>query len=277
MKEQFYKYLDQFLIYLTKVKNYSKLTTKTYELPIRQAIELCEIYEENSVVVFDLKKYRVKIAFQKNKTINKKISSIRSFVNYLHDQNIPIKLLTSNSVKSAQTLPKPIETDKIFESLNHAQLEEKLIVAMVYSLGVRISELASIKLENIQSNFIIVKGKGNKERQLPLNDLLKQLLEIYLKTYEPGHYLFEKENKPYSSRQLQYKIQKSFEAIGLKVTPHQLRHSFATDLLNNGARINDISLLLGHSSLKATGIYTKLNTNIKLKQYNNSHPLSTIR
>jgi len=77
-----------------------------------------------------------------------------------------------------------------------------------------------------------------------------------------------------SSRQLQYRLNKAFKEIGIHATPHQLRHSFASDLLNNGARINDISQLLGHSSLKATGIYTKLNTNTKLKQYNTAHPLS---
>ena len=69
-------------------------------------------------------------------------------------------------------------------------------------------------------------------------------------------------------------LEKAFKSISINASPHQLRHSFATDLLNNGARINDISELLGHSSLKATGIYTKLNTNTKLTQYNMAHPLN---
>jgi integrase/recombinase XerC len=73
---------------------------------------------------------------------------------------------------------------------------------------------------------------------------------------------------------LQYRLKVAFNSIGVDATPHQLRHSFATDLLNNGARINDISQLLGHNSLKATGIYTKLNTNTKLTQYNMAHPLN---
>ncbi len=185
-----------------------------------------------------------------------------------------IKLIGATTVKTAQTLPKPIQTSNILESMDESTLEEKVIVLFIYSFGVRISELASLKLEDIKEQWISVIGKGSKQRQIPSNETINNLIREYRKTYNPKVYLFEKKDIALTNRQLQYRIECAFKKIGIKATPHQLRHSFATDLLNDGARINDISQLLGHSSLKATGIYTKLNTNTKLKQYNNSHPLN---
>jgi len=274
MKEQFTKYLEEFCDYLLNLKNYSKLTVKTYEQPIKQAILLSEIYKEDEIIVFDITKFRIKIASQNPKTINKKISSLNSFISYLETKDIIVKLQGANSIKSPQTLPKPIQSKDIFESIQNATLEEKLIILSIYSFGLRISELESLKLENINKNSIKVEGKGNKQREIPSNDLINNLMDEYIKLFNPKIYLFEKDEKQMSKRQLQYKLNKAFKRIGIKASPHQLRHSFATDLLNDGARINDISELLGHSSLKATGIYTKLNTNTKLKQYNMSHPLN---
>ncbi len=275
IKEDFETYLEGFCEYLEKLKNYSPLTIKTYKTPISKAIELSELYEEEQGIIFDITKYRFKIASQNPKTINKKLSALNSFIEYLETKDIKVHLKGAKSIKIASTLPKPVQTKNIFEVLEETTLEEKVVIVAIYSFGLRIAELASLKLENIKSNSISVIGKGNKQREIPTNSYINDLLDEYIKTFLPKVYLFEKESsEPMSIRQLQYKVEKAFKKIGIKVTPHQLRHSFATDLLNDGARINDISELLGHSSLKATGIYTKLNTNTKLKQYNMSHPLN---
>lgn len=274
MKEKFYKYLEEFCEYLLDLKNYSPLTVKTYKQPIEEAIKISEIYEENGKTIFDITKFRIQVASLNPKTINKKISSINSFVSYLDSKHIDIKLVGNNTIKSPQTLPKPIQTKNIFESLENATLEEKLIIVFIYSFGVRISELATLKLKDIKQNAIQVTGKGNKQREIPSNPVANNLLQEYLSFYTPSEYLFEENSKALTKRQIQYRLEKAFRKIGIKATPHQLRHSFATDLLNDGARINDISELLGHSSLKATGIYTKLTTNTKLKQYNIAHPLN---
>ena len=274
MKEKFYKYLEEFCEYLLDLKNYSPLTVKTYKQPIEEAIKISEIYEEKGKTIFDITKFRIQIASLNPKTINKKISSINSFVSYLDSKHIDIKLVGNNTIKSPQTLPKPIQTKNIFESLENATLEEKLIIVFIYSFGVRISELATLKLKDIKQNSIQVIGKGNKQREIPSNSVANNLLQEYLSSYTPSKYLFEENSKALTKRQIQYRLEKAFRKIGIKATPHQLRHSFATDLLNDGARINDISELLGHSSLKATGIYTKLTTNTKLKQYNIAHPLN---
>ena len=274
IKKEFLDYSDNFIIYLTKIKNYSPLTAKTYLTPIKQAIDISELYTENEKITFDITKYRIKIAQQNKKTINKKLSALRSFCTFLETKDIDVKLISSNSIKTAETLPKPIQTKNIFDSLKNADDEEKLIILLIYSFGIRISELATLKLKDIYDDWIIVTGKGDKQRQIPSNTTISTLLNEYIKNYNPSIYLFEKNNLALTKRQLQYKIERIFLKIGIKATPHQLRHSFATDLLNEGARINDISQLLGHSSLKATGIYTKLNTNTKLKQYNKAHPLN---
>jgi len=274
IKDQYKEYLNDFCTYLLSLKNYSELTVKTYKTPILDAINTSELYEESGSVIFDITKFRIKIAKQSPKTINKKLSSIQSFINYLETKNIELHLKGANTIKIPESLPKPIGTDNIFESLEEATLEEKLIIIYIYSFGLRISELASLTLNNIKSEWISVVGKGNKQREIPSNEIANSIYEEYIATFYPKTYLFEKDDKPMSVRQLQYRVEKAFKKVGIKATPHQLRHSFATDLLNDGARINDISELLGHSSLKATGIYTKLNTNTKLKQYNMSHPLN---
>ena len=274
MKNQFYKYLEQFCEYLIELRNYSPLTIKTYKTPIFEAIKKSEIYEENNQIHFDITKYRIAISTQNPKTINKKLSSIKSFLLFLKSKDLVIILSGATTIKTEKTLPKPILTDNIFESLENATILERIIILFIYSFGLRISELASLKLEDINDNFIRVLGKGDKQREIPSNQTINKLLKEYIKIYTPQIYLFEKENIPLTKRQLQYILQKTFKKIGISATPHQLRHSFATDLLNDGARINDISELLGHSSLKATGIYTKLTTNTKLKQYNKSHPLN---
>ncbi len=274
MKEDFFKLIDQYLHYLQNIKKYSPLTVKTYKAPLLDMLVQSELYEEDGRIILDITKYRIKISRQNNKTINKKLSTIRSFLGFLETKNIIITLTGANSVKSAQTLPKPLSTDKIYEALENADEKQKLIVLLIYSFGLRISELADLKLSHLNKTHITVTGKGDKQRQIPSNKTVNELLEKYIEEKKPKEFIFEKNSKKYTIRQLQYAVEKLFKKIGIKATPHQLRHSFATDLLNNGARINDISELLGHSSLKATGIYTKLNTNIKLKQYNTSHPLS---
>jgi integrase/recombinase XerD len=170
------------------VKNYSLLTVKTYKTPILKAIEISEIYEEenSTYIIFDITKYRIQIAKQNNKTINKKISSIKSFLTFLDTKNISIKLLGATSVKSPQTLPKPILTSNIFESIESSTLEEKVIVLFIYSFGIRISELESLKIENIHDEYILVTGKSNKQRQIPSNDVINILIKQYINDNNPS-------------------------------------------------------------------------------------------
>jgi integrase/recombinase XerC len=275
MKEKFQEYAEEFLDYLLDVRGYSETSIITYEIALRQMMEVSHFYEEDGVTVFDITPFRFKIVKNNKKTIVKKLSAIRSFVKYLEDQcHIDIKLIADESIKVPHNLPKPIEETHIIDVLSKANLEERLLISMLYGLGLRISELSNLKLEEIKENWVQVEGKGSKVRELPILEELKKLIKLYVKQNNPKKYLFEKGNAPMNSAQLRYKLTKLFKASGFKASPHQLRHSFATHLLNNGARISDVSELLGHETMATTQVYTKLGSVKKMQEYMKAHPLA---
>jgi len=266
--------IEDFLDYLLDVRGYSDVTVETYEIALRQMREVSYFYEEEGVWVLDITPFRFKIVKNSKKTIVKKLSAVRSLVKYLEDQcHMPVRVISDESIKVPQSLPKPIEEQYIDEVLQKATLEEKVLVSMLYGLGLRISELSALKLEDIKSSWVQVHGKGNKIRELPLLPSLKELLQVYIENTHPKKYLFEKGNAPMNSAQLRYKLTKLFKASGIKATPHQLRHSFATHLLNHGARIADVSELLGHETMATTQVYTKLGSVKKMQEYMKAHPL----
>jgi len=274
MQEKLLEYAEDFLDYLFDVRGYSEHSIITYEIALRQMMEVSHFYEED-LHVLDITPFRFTIVKNSKKTIVKKLSALRSFVKYLEDQrHLSIKLIGDESIKVPQSLPKPIEETYINEVLDKANLEEKLLISMLYGLGLRISELAQLKLDDINGKWIQILGKGNKVRELPLLDELQHLISIYVKEKSPKKYLFEKGNAPMNVAQLRYIITKLFKAAGIKATPHQLRHSFATHLLNNGARISDVSELLGHETMATTQVYTKLGSVKKMQEYMNAHPLA---
>ena len=265
---------EEFLNYLFDVRGYSETSIVTYEIALRQMLEESHAYEEDGFTILDITPFRFKIVKNHKKTIVKKLSAIHSFVKYLEDQcHMHIKLIGDESIKVPKSLPKPIEERYIEEVLNQANLEEKLLISMLYGLGLRISELSMLKLGDIKDGWIQIHGKGNKVRELPLLDSLQKLISLYTSRRSPKKYLFEKGSAPMNSAQLRYILTKLFKGQGLKVTPHQLRHSFATHLLNNGARISDVSELLGHETMATTQVYTKLGSVKKMQEYMKAHPL----
>ena len=273
MKKLLSKKRILFLEYLENVRGYSDLTIKSYDASITKALEFIEIIREDEKIVFNLMPYRIHIAPLNAKTISRNLSAIRSFVSYLNDNNIQVTLEADDSVKVAKTLPKPISHKYILQAINGAKLKEKLVVLMLYTLGLRISELASLKLEDMSESWIRVIGKGNKERDVPLLDATKEIIDEYLSSFITKKFLFEKNGEKLSENSLRYMVNKVFRDVSLKVTPHQLRHSYATALLNAGAPIVDVSELLGHSSMATTQIYTKLGSALKQQNYNKAHPL----
>lgn len=277
MKTGLQSQIDDFLDFLASVRGYSPHTVTTYETALSQMLHFCEYYEEDAMQILDIMPLRLKIATNSKKTITKKLSAIRSFVAYLEDhRGIQVKLMGDASIKVPQTLPKPIEEVYIEEVLAEAALDDRLLVGMLYGLGLRISELSGLKLDQISGRWVKIIGKGNKVRQLPLLPYLQVLLAQYLDLHPPKTYLFEKGGKALNPAQLRYKIDKLFRSYGIKATPHQLRHSFATHLLNHGARISDVSELLGHSSMATTQVYTKLASAKKMEVYMRAHPLADV-
>lgn len=266
--------IPEFIRFLREYKGSSEKSVKTYEGVLYKAQDLLEIVEDEDKITIDLMQYRAEIASQSKTTIAKKVSIIRSYLDWLKENETEhIKIKNDLQVKIPKKLPKPVKTSYIQEALKEADEIEKMALLMLYTLGLRISELCEIKLSDINDEWIKVFGKGSKERLVPVLPELKQEIDKFVKLYGVKEYLFEIESMKLSENQLRYKIDNLFKKIGIKVTPHQLRHSFATDLLNGGARITDVSELLGHSALSTTEIYTKLSSKLKLQNYLNAHPL----
>lgn len=273
MKKSIEAKRGDFLLYLEEIRGYSDLTIKSYDESLKEAFAYIEVLQEGGHTLLNLMPYRIKISSLNPKTISKKLSAIRSFAEYLNDNGIRVVLKADESVKVAKTLPKPISHKHIVEAISHCDLREKLVVTLLYTLGLRISELASLKLENVSEKWIRVIGKGNKQRDIPLLANTKELLDEYLSTTAQKKFVFEKNGEKLSQNSLRYIVTNVFRRVGLKVTPHQLRHSYASSLLNGRAPIADVSELLGHSSMATTQIYTKLGSALKQENYNSAHPL----
>lgn len=273
MTSSFRQQSERFLDYLQNNLSYSPNTIYTYRLNLREALSFVDIVEEEGVWRIDLMPYRMQIHHLKKKSIYKKISIFKSFVNWLREEGEKIVLRNDEAIKLPKTLPKPVPRTVLFEVLEVCDMEEKMLLLIVYALGLRISEVANLKLESIQNGWVSIKGKGDKIRQLPLLGEVQKTLHAYLEIYRPKEYLFEKSGQKLSVNQLRYRIEKIFKKRALHITPHQLRHAFATDLLEEGARITDVSALLGHASLETTQIYTRLSSSAKMKNYQKAHPL----
>jgi integrase/recombinase XerC len=191
----------------------------------------------------------------------------------LIDNKVNIFLKNDENIKISKTLPKPISFKYIKEALEICDSDDRLVLLLFYTLGLRVSELSNLKMKNIKNGWVKIYAKGGKIRQIPLLDEVAVELEEFLSKYQPEVYIFENDRVKLTENQLRYKLAKVFKSIGIKATPHQLRHSYATDLLNQGARITDVSELLGHVSLETTQIYTKLSSSLKLKNYQKAHPM----
>ncbi len=259
------------------MRGYSSQTVRSYSIALKALLKHHEIEQRGGVTYINIMPLRLAMANLSKKTISARLSAIRSFIEYLNSyQNQKLKLQGDQSVKVPKSLPKPIEDKNIKEVIERCSLEERVIITMLYALGLRISELASLKVLDISESWVRVFGKGAKVREVPLLRSVASLIFEYKKLKKPIIYLFEKDGKAITASQLRYRVQKAFKRQGIKATPHQLRHAFATELLKDGARIADVSELLGHSSMATTQVYTKLTSATKLQNYLKAHPLSRI-
>ncbi len=264
---------EDFLKYLDAIRGYSSLTIQSYDDSIGGMLRLADIEENGGKISINLMPYRLKIASLNAKSIAVKLSAIRSFAKYLRKQGKTVDLRGDESVKIPKTLPKPISHEHVLQALNHADPMEKIAITLLYTMGLRISELSHLRITDTAEGWARIQGKGSKERDIPMIESIQSLVQEYLNQYPSKEFVFEAEGEKLSENSLRYMITKAFAKVGLKVTPHQLRHSYATELLNNGARIADVSELLGHASMATTQIYTKLGNALKMEHYKHAHPL----
>ena len=262
-----------FLDYLLDIRGYSDLTVKSYDEAIKEALPLLAPAESEGKHIIDLMPYRIRIAGQHPRTIARKLSAWRSFAAFMNDNATAVELRSSESIKVPKTLPKPVAHEHILEALSKADVKERLVIVMLYTLGMRLSELHALRLEAIGTEWVRVRGKGNKVRDIPLIGAASKAITEFGRVCRPKGFLCECDGKRLSENSLRYLVNRAFKRIGLKVTPHQLRHAYATELLNRNARIADVSELLGHASMATTQIYTRLGSALKMQHYRNAHPL----
>lgn len=287
------KYVNDFLEYLEYQKNYSKETIHSYGVDLNEYLEYLDREFINiKEVDYDLvRNYLIYLDGLKNKssTISRKISSLRSFYKYLLNKKIvntnPFSLISLP--KKERYLPRFFYYNELEELFKIPKLStplgqrDRLLLEILYATGVRVSELVNIKISDISCNEIRILGKGNKERIVRFGDYAEDILDLYLNegykklNKKESQYLFLNNNgEQLSTRGVRYILEQIIKktSIDKKISPHMLRHSFATHLLNEGCDILTVQELLGHESLTATSIYTHI-TNDRLKEvYFKCHP-----
>ena len=225
---------------------------------------------------------------KKSTTIRRTISSLKVFYKYLYKNGYMLKkdypMAKIFSPKVEKKLPHFIYYNDLLEIIRESSqdkdgVRDRLIIEMLYATGVRVSELVNMRISDIDFNNrrIIVHGKGNKERIVYYGEYAEEVLKEYLDTHirKNNEYVFlNSKGDKITDRGIRFIIDNIMDKLSIKVhvTPHVLRHTFATDMLNNGCDIKVVQELLGHSSLKATEIYTHV-TNERLKEvYYNCFP-----
>lgn len=283
------KEVNDYLDYLQYEKNYSKYTILNYKDDIEEFIDYIESegLEFKDIVYSDIRFYLMYLKDNKhddNSSIDRKLSSLRGFYKYLANNNIVQTNVFSlvNGVKKAKKLPRFFEYNELEELFNACNLDnalgqrDRLILEMLYATGVRVGELVNVKIEDIDesSRTILILGKGNKERYVTYGDYCSEILDLYLKE---GYAKLNINNSPYlflnskggriSDRGVRYILDQIIKKTSIKknISPHMIRHSFATHLLNAGADLLSVQKLLGHESIKATQIYTHVTTD-RLKE-----------
>ena len=283
---------NNFLKYIEFEKRYSKHTLISYNTDLTQFLNFLHTeYEISDVSEISHQIIRSWISSMldsgiSSRSVNRKITTLKSFYKYLMQEDVVTENPTQKiiSPKNAKKLPVFVEKSKMDELLSEIEFpdtfegeRDKLIIDVFYMTGMRLSELLGIKKEDIDfsKSSIKVLGKRNKERIIPLSiNLLNQLKKFSEKHKINSYFFVNFEGKKLSAKNIYNIVNKCLGMVSSleKKSPHILRHTFATHMLNNGADINAIKEILGHANLSATQVYTH-NTIEKLKTiYKQAHP-----
>ena len=287
------KLINEFLVYLKIDRKYSKNTIMTYQ----NSLNKFSTYIENKIAIKnintkDIEKY-ISIIKEKmdEKSISNNISALRSFYKFLViEEKIKENPLDFISIpKHKKTLPTVLtleEIDKLLDIniITAYDARNKAVLELLYSTGMRVSEVINLKCSDVDLINAYAKtiGKGKKERIIPLGDYAINALEEYINIHRPrllkkkiNNYLFlNNHGTPISRQSLFIIINKlaNNKNIKTKISPHTLRHTFATHLLDSGADLRSIQELLGHSDLSSTQIYTHVSRKKLEENYKNFHP-----
>ncbi|WP_121809098.1 tyrosine-type recombinase/integrase [Mucilaginibacter kameinonensis] len=300
-------FLERFIQYIKYEKRYSVHTVSAYQSDLDQFVRFLNnpggadptpepvITHPSQVSYHDIRNWMVELLDQKltGRSVNRKMATLRKYFKFLLQEGIVETNPTSriHSQKIAKTLPvvvedarltKMLDSDDVFTN-DFPGLRDKLVIEMLFGTGIRLAELLGVKEQdlNLDGGVVKVLGKRNKERIIPINNELKILLPQYLElkknqNFNNNSFTFIVTNKGADAypKLIYLIVQKYLSNISTqnKRSPHVLRHTFATTMLNNGADLNSIKELLGHANLSATQIYTH-NSVERLKSiYKLAHP-----
>jgi len=294
------KYVSSFIDYLRYERNYSAHTVDAYRNDLFHFISCLEEKETTEGAVLDaegidadvVRQWMVTLMKQNFSTnsVNRKLSALQSFFTYLVRTGVmcknPLRLV--KGPKKSKPIPYFIKEKEIGALLDEETDESafdgvrnRLILELFYETGIRCSELVGLKNEDVDTDGLLIKvtGKRNKQRLIPFGEKLKEMILYYInvrarETEEDSVSFFVRKNgQPITSAIVYYAVKKRLSEMPTlaKRSPHVLRHTFATSMLNNGATLSAVSNLLGHSSLASTSIYTHV-TFEELKKVYNAHP-----
>ena len=282
------RHIEKFLRYLEIEKNASSHTILNYRLDLENFRDFLKEAQVGDVDYLFVRKYLAQLK-ERNlsaRTVGRKLSSLRSFFRFLIKEGYikvnPVDAITSP--KQEKTLPKFLTEEDVVRLIEAPDretlkgLRDHAILETLYSTGMRISELVSLTEEAVDfiGATVRVLGKGKKERVVPIGErALRAIMNYLAKRKVASHFIFlNKNKKPLSARGFRKEMDKYIRLISLKehISPHTLRHSFATHLLNRGADLRSVQELLGHANLSTTQIYTHLTTEKLKSVYEKAHP-----
>ena len=273
------KVLEEYLIYINNVKNYSQNTIKSYNSDIKHYFENTDSVGEFSSYLKHLNKNK----YSKT-SINRKITSIRTFLSWAVDNDYfnqnQIKIV--NNLKVEKKLPNVLTAsyiNRLLDSLpesSEKDIRDKAILELMYSSGLRVSEVSNLTLNSInKNNSIRVLGKGSKERVLPMTKRAYVSTKKYIETSRPKFENDKSKNYLFlgvRGGQLSDREIRRIVKYRTGTFPHSIRHTFATHLLEGGADLRIVQELLGHNDPSTTQIYTHVSKKQLQKKYKQSHP-----
>jgi integrase/recombinase XerD len=288
-------YINDYLDYLKIDKKYENNTISSYKNDLKKFNEflknksIINIKKEDIISFLSTERNNKK----SDKTLSHNLTVLKNFYKYLEITE-KINYNPTNDLeqpKTIKSLPHVLSINEVellldFDLNKKQDYRDKAILELLYSSGLRISELINLKLENINlnENLVRVMGKGKKERIVPIGDYATYYLDLYIKEYRKlflkqkiSDYVFINASGNKLSRQSVFKMlqkRKEEKQIKTKFSPHTLRHSFASHMLENGADLRSIQELLGHSDISTTQIYTHIGDKKIRENYDESHPHS---
>ena len=290
-------YIENFLLYLENEKNYSELTIINYKRDLIEFLTYINNRNLTKITKNEIKGY-LKFLFDnenKSATVSRKISSLKSFYKYLKEKDL-IKINPISSVrypKKEKNLPKFVQYNELEDIISSSKegeygIRNYLIIELMYSTGVRVSELVNIKLSDIdfENKQIRILGKGSYERFVFLGDYAIDAIQSYiinkrqeqLKGKENEFLLLNKDGRELTTRGIRKIIDQviSRTSVKTKVSPHTIRHTFATHLLDNGCDLRSVQEMLGHKNINSTEVYTHVTSERLKNVYFKSHPRSRL-